>query len=48
MEDCNSVSTPASTKTLGIDKDGQKFDKIWEYAITIVMLMYLAQTPNLM
>ncbi len=40
MEDCNAVSTPASTIPLSKDADGDPFTAFWDYVMG--MLMYLA------
>jgi len=42
MEDCNTVSTPASTTPLSKDADGDPFTASWDYATIMGMLMYLA------
>ena len=42
MNDCNSAKTPCSTVPLGKDVDGDAFNKDWEYATVVGMLMYLA------
>ena len=42
MEECNSVSTPASTTPLHIDKNDQEINESWEYPVIVGMLMYLA------
>ena len=36
----------AHTVTLGLDKDGQRFDEEWEYASIVGMLMYLANNTR--
>jgi hypothetical protein len=42
MSDAHRVCTPASTTTVGADRDGELFDEDWEYAAVVGMLMYLA------
>jgi hypothetical protein len=42
LEECRGVSTPAETKALGSDLEGSPFDKEWDYASVIEMLMYLS------
>jgi hypothetical protein len=42
MEDCRGQDTPASTTSLGTDKDGAPFEEDWEYASVVGMLMYLS------
>ena len=40
------VKTPSATTPLGLDKDGDPFDKPWEYPVIIGMLMFLAQNSR--
>jgi hypothetical protein len=42
MDDCRGHDTPATTTSLGTDKDGDPFDEDWEYASVMGMLMYLS------
>ena len=42
MQDCNSKTTPAESKTLGKDKDGSPFNESWSYPSVVGMLLYLS------
>ena len=42
MQDARPVPTPATTKPLGLDRDGAPFDEPWEYCSIVGLLMYLA------
>jgi hypothetical protein len=42
MDNCNTVSTPATVDTLGSDKNRVHFSEEWEYGSIIGMLLYLA------
>ena len=46
MTDYNSVPAPRSTVLLGIDADGPGFNKDWEYATIIGMLIYMVQNSR--
>jgi hypothetical protein len=49
LTDCNSNKIPASTTTLGTDKDGARWidaDEAFEYAVAVGMLMYLANNTR--
>ena len=41
MTDCNAKGTPCGLQTLGTDSEGNPFDKEWEYARVVGMLMCL-------
>jgi hypothetical protein len=41
MQDCNPNWTPATQLTLGIDPDGDPYDKQWSYPSIVGMLLYL-------
>ena len=42
MEESNPLRTPIEIKPLGINTDGDPFDKTWEYPPIVGMLMFLA------
>lgn len=42
MQDCNPNWTPATQLTLGIDPDGDPYDKQWSYPSIVGMLLYLS------
>ena len=46
IEYCNPNTTPTTLEQLGPDVDGKKFDKSWDYASIIGMLMYLANNTR--
>ena len=46
MTNCNPITTPAYTVSLGIDKDGDQFLESWKYPTIIGMLMYLASNSR--
>ena len=41
MQDSSPDQTPASTKPLGLDKNGAHFNEQWSYASVVGMLLYL-------
>ena len=46
MLDSNSDQTPASTKLLGLYKDGAPFKEQWSYASMVGMLLYLGANSH--
>ena len=42
MESCNSCVTPCSLTALGKDENSDPIDELWDYAVVVGMLMYLA------
>ena len=46
MQDSNPDQTPASTKPLGLDKNGAPFKEQWSYASVVGMLLYLGANSH--
>ena len=46
MEDCTVIATPAESKALGKDLDGDPQMECWSYASVVGMLMYLASNSR--
>ena len=46
MEDCNSITTPADSQTLGKDVNGKPFEESWNYAQVVGMLLYVSSNSR--